>query len=90
MIVSSRLFADDEIHVQLFGALEELPNVRGCPTRATRTEGVVIKTGSFSSEASNYVRSIDPRPALIDGAQLAQFMIDFNVGVATDRAYEVK
>lgn len=53
-------------------------------------KGVFITTGSFSSEAFNYVRSIDPRIALIDGTQLAQFMIDFNVGVAPDRSYEVK
>ncbi len=53
-------------------------------------KGVFITTGSFSSEAANYVHSIDPRVALIDGAQLAQFMIDFNVGVAPDRAYKVK
>lgn len=53
-------------------------------------KGVFITTGSFSSEASSYVRSIDPRIALIDGPQLAQFMIDYNVGVASDRAYELK
>jgi restriction system protein len=53
-------------------------------------KGVFITTGSFSSEAFNYVHSIDPRIALIDGAQLAQFMIDFNIGVAPDRAYEIK
>jgi restriction system protein len=53
-------------------------------------KGVFITTGSFSSEAVNYVRTIDPRIALIDGAQLAQFMIDYNVGVAPDRSYEVK
>jgi restriction system protein len=53
-------------------------------------KGVFITTGTFSSEASEYVRNIDPKVALINGAQLAQFMIDFNVGVAPDRAYEVK
>lgn len=53
-------------------------------------KGVFITTGTYSSEASNYVRTIDPRIALIDGAQLAQFMIDYNVGVALDRSYEVK
>ena len=53
-------------------------------------KGVFITTGTFSAEAAEYVRNIDPRVALIDGAQLAQFMIDFNVGVARDRAYEVK
>jgi restriction system protein len=53
-------------------------------------KGVFITTGSFSSEASGYVRSIDPRIALIDGRQLVQFMIDYNVGVAPDRSYELK
>jgi restriction system protein len=53
-------------------------------------KGVFMTTSSFSSEAVAYVRTIDPRIALIDGTQLAQFMIDFNVGVATDRSYEVK
>lgn len=53
-------------------------------------KGVFITTGTYSSDASNYVRTIDPRIALIDGVQLAQFMIDYNVGVALDRAYEVK
>lgn len=53
-------------------------------------KGVFITTGAFSSEAIAYVRTIDPRVALVDGAQLAQFMIDYNLGVAPDRAYEVK
>lgn len=53
-------------------------------------KGVFITTGSFSSEASSYVRTIDPRVALIDGTQLAQHMIDYNVGVALDRSYDVK
>lgn len=53
-------------------------------------KGVFITTGTFSAEATEYVANIDPRVALIDGAQLAQFMIDFNVGVAPDRTYEVK
>lgn len=53
-------------------------------------KGVFITTGSFSSEAINYVRTIDPRVALVDGAQLSQFMFDYNVGVAPDRTYEVK
>lgn len=53
-------------------------------------KGVFITTGAFSADAIAYVRNIDPKVALVDGAQLAQFMIDFNVGVAPDRAYEVK
>jgi len=39
-------------------------------------KGVFITTGTFSAEAIEYVRNIDPRVALVDGGQLAQFMID--------------
>lgn len=53
-------------------------------------KGVFITTGTFSADAVAYVRNIDPVIALVDGAQLVQFMIDFNVGVAPDRTYEVK
>jgi restriction system protein len=53
-------------------------------------KGVFITTSTFSAEAINYVQTIDPKVALIDGVQLADFMIDFNVGVSTDRSYEVK
>lgn len=53
-------------------------------------KGVFITTGRFSSEAVTYVQNIDPRVALIDGAQLAEFMIDFNLGVAPTKSYELK
>lgn len=53
-------------------------------------KGVFMTTGTFSAEALAYVKAIDPRVALIDGSQLAQFMIDFNVGVTPDRTYEIK
>jgi len=53
-------------------------------------KGVFITTGSFSPDAVRYVGSIDPRVALIDGAELVKFMIRFNVGVASSRTYEVK
>lgn len=53
-------------------------------------KGVFITTGSFSSEAWGYVEHIDPRVVLIDGRNLAQLMIDYDVGVATARTYSVK
>ena len=53
-------------------------------------KGVFITTSNFSYEAQTYAASIDPKVVLIDGLRLAQFMIDFNVGVAVSRTYEVK
>lgn len=53
-------------------------------------KGVFITTGSFSSEAKAYVQNIDPKVALVDGKQMAEFMIDFGLGVSLAKAYEVK
>lgn len=52
-------------------------------------KGVFITTGVFSSEAVAYVRTIDPKVVLIDGQQLAGYMIDFGVGVTEERIYRV-
>lgn len=53
-------------------------------------KGVFITTGAFSSEAAEYVARIDPKVVLIDGRQLAELMIDFNVGITPVATYENK
>ena len=53
-------------------------------------KGVFITTGKFSEEAREYVRSIDPKVILLDGKDLAQYMIDFNLGTSKAVTYEIK
>jgi restriction system protein len=53
-------------------------------------KGVFITTSNFSREAIEFAGMIDTKIVLIDGEQLAQFMIDNNVGVAPVQVYEVK
>jgi restriction system protein len=53
-------------------------------------KGVFITTGGFSAESIEYVKNIEPKVILIDGRQLAEFMIDFNVGVDSVISYDVK
>lgn len=53
-------------------------------------KGVFITTGVFSSEAKDYVSHIDPRAVLIDGHELAEYMLDLNLGVTPKTNYEVK
>lgn len=53
-------------------------------------KGVFITTSTFSQEARDYVAVIDSKIVLIDGQQLAQYMIDSNVGVSTVAIYEIK
>jgi restriction system protein len=51
---------------------------------------VLINKSSFSKEAAEYVRNIERRIVLIDGRQLAELMIDHDIGVATSRTYTIK
>jgi len=53
-------------------------------------KGVFITTSSFTQNAIDYVAGIDPKVVLIDGKRLANFMIDFDVGVTTREEYVVK
>jgi restriction system protein len=53
-------------------------------------KGVFITTGSFSSDARDYVSHIDPRVVLIDGRELAEYLIDLDLGVSSKATYSVK
>lgn len=54
-------------------------------------KGIFITTARFTREAQEYVRSLaSPRVTLIDGATLADLMIESEVGVTVRRRYELK
>ena len=53
-------------------------------------KGIFITTSDFTREARDYVTTIETKIVLIDGYQLAQFMIDHNVGVSVVKSYEIK
>ena len=53
-------------------------------------KGIFITTSGFSKEAREFTQKIDIKIILIDGDQLAQLLIDNNVGVSTVQTYEVK
>ena len=53
-------------------------------------KGIFITTSSFTKEATEFATKIDSKIILIDGEQLADYMIDFNVGVTTSSKYELK
>ena len=54
------------------------------------TKGVFITTSSYSKEAKQYVEKLNKKIVLIDGQELARYMIEYNVGVSTKQVYEVK
>jgi len=53
-------------------------------------KGVFITTSKFSNDAKDYVRRIEQKVVLIDGEQLAQLMIDYDIGVSKEAQYVIK
>jgi restriction system protein len=53
-------------------------------------KGIFITTSSFTNEAIEFASRIDSKIVLIDGKQLAQLMIDHDVGVSKVSSYEIK
>ena len=55
------------------------------------SKGVFITTSTFSKNAINYVASVQGmKIKLIDGKELAQYMIDFDIGISMEEAYVLK
>jgi restriction system protein len=53
-------------------------------------KGIMITTSSFTADAVSYAGNIENKVVLIDGEDLAKFMIDSGVGVSTVASYEIK
>lgn len=53
-------------------------------------KGIFITTSNFTKEALGYMPKNETKIVLIDGEQLAQLMIDYNLGCTTQQIYELK
>lgn len=53
-------------------------------------KGIFITTSNFTKEALEYIPRNETKIVLIDGVQLAQLMIDYNIGCTTQQLYELK
>ena len=54
------------------------------------TKGVFITTSKFTSGAVETANKASKKIVLIDGKSLADYMIEYNVGVSEKKGYEVK
>lgn len=54
------------------------------------SKGVFITTVRFTPDAIEYASQTTKRVVLIDGPALANLMIDFNIGVSTQKVFELK
>jgi restriction system protein len=65
------------------GFVGALQGVRAC-------KGIFLTTSTFTADAKQYAQILDTKVILVDGEQLAEYMIDFGVGVTTASTFEVK
>ena len=54
------------------------------------TKGVFITTSDFSDEARKHAEALGKRIVLIDGGKLAQYLIDYGIGVTEQVRYSIK
>ena len=54
-------------------------------------KGVILTTSSFTKDGVDFVERIEGKKVvLINGDQLAEFMIDHGLGVMTTKTYEIR
>lgn len=68
----------------------ELQKFAGALQGQRAKKGIFITTGKFSNDALAYTKNIDSKIVLIDGNQLAEYMIEHNIGVSDVKRYIIK
>ena len=69
---------------------EKIQQFVGALIEKSSSKGVFVTTSSFSKGATEYAAKVPQKVILIDGERLADFMIQYGVGVRTERKIEIK
>lgn len=69
---------------------KEIQSFVGALSGKGATKGIFITTSSFTKEAQDYKPASNIKIVLMDGNQLANHMIDYNIGVSVRQIFEVK
>ncbi len=70
--------------------VNELRNFVGALSAHKAHKGVFITTSSFAKPAKDYISQVREKIVLIDGARLADLMIEYGVAVSTRETYVLK
>lgn len=69
---------------------KEIQSFVGALSGKGASKGIFITTSKFTKEASNYKPASHIKIVLMDGEQLANHMIDYNIGVSVRQSFEIK
>lgn len=70
--------------------VKEIRDFTGALASKKARKGIFITTSSFPQSVYDFVTQVEYKIVLIDGAQLAYFMIENNVGLSTTNEYQIK
>jgi restriction system protein len=70
--------------------VREIRDFAGALLSKKARKGIFITTSNFPNTAFEFVKSIEHKIILIDGERLTDLMFEFNVGISSISAYEVK
>ena len=68
----------------------DIDQFAGALSKKKATRGILITTSGFTKDALASLKDYSSRIVLIDGAQLADYMIDYGVGVSVTDVFELK
>jgi restriction system protein len=68
----------------------DIDQFAGALSKKKATKGIFITTSTFTKDALASLRDYSSRIVLIDGIQLAGYMIDHDVGVSIMSIYDIK
>jgi restriction system protein len=69
---------------------ERIQQFAGALAGQGATKGVFVTTSSFSRGASEFASRISQKIILVDGNELTRLMMQYGVGVRTERTIELK
>lgn len=69
---------------------EQIQQFAGALVGHGASKGVFFTTSSFAKTAAEYAQRVPQRIILIDGATLTRLMVQYNVGVRSERTVELK
>ena len=70
--------------------VKEIRDFTGALASKKAKKGIFITTTTFPSSVYEFVTQVEYKIVLIDGEQLALFMIENNVGLSTINEYQIK
>jgi restriction system protein len=70
--------------------LKEIRDFTGALASKKAKKGIFITTSAFPASVYEFVKQVEYKIILIDGDQLANLMIEYNVGLSTVTEYQVK